>query len=215
MKYIHALILSVIFAFLGCKGINSKTKDVSKNQPNQVGSFQIKDLNINTIQENVDKLKNVKIQQDPSCKDYDPGVPNTSIVSRFWKDSPINDFKNCLAQYIDETLEPLCEMEKELNDLEKEHRDDPDALDQIEEARWIVDDGQDEVIEYIYILVDEVADQEDKISDHIENDVDNDLLGFTLDFLNNSEIGGLRRFLNAKASLTCPSIRLDFSRKRK
>ena len=214
-----------IFSVLSCTNVQYDPQPFKRRNTNQVNrdTSNKEDVDINTDQltlEDVEDLdlndlrKEVDYKSDKSCADYESGVPQFHLISDALgkKFNPIRAAKNCFAKAIDDTLKPICDYEKNLDKLAKQHRRNDQALDQISRAKANVENikyaAVDDLLELADSLDDAYTKEMDKLLDKNEG-----IIGDILAFAGDTEIGSFVDFLYNKTDLICADL-IDFDKVR-
>ncbi len=219
MKFLSLIfILFSLVSLSSCSRINYNEDRKRDGKPiprpdKEVPEFtlkDIKDLDLEEIQ------KKAKIKVSSNCRDYESGVPSVHIVSDsiaklFKARNPLRSLKNCMAKAIDDSLKPLCQAEKNLDRLEKEHKGNDQALDQIDEYRDNIEEAKDIIVDQILDFADDIDDAYGKEEDRLL-DKNDGFGGKVLGTITNMEFGSLSRFFEFKANSVCFGT-IDFSEK--
>ena len=142
-----------------------------------------------------------------NCSEYEGGYNSFRLSSAFG-DTPFSDMENCLSLALDKSVGVICKQEKKLKALKRKHKNDDDALDQIEEAESNLEYLKEDVVDQLYTMADIFDAVELDLEDEIDEAFDNDnsghiLAGGFLKMLVRSEVGGFTKFFEHKAKALC------------
>ena len=143
-----------------------------------------------------------------NCAEYH-GYNSFRIVSPLFGLGPIvTQVENCLSKGLDQSVGTICLEEKRLDELERRHRNNDEALDQIDEYRASLEDIKAEMEDQLYVIADTIYEIEKDLEDTVEDIFDSghiiDVIGRGFGIVAvSSEVGGFRRFIEIKARNLC------------
>lgn len=148
-----------------------------------------------------DALKDMK-----NCAEYDGGHNAFRIFNVFGE--TIEQLENCISKAMDKSIGKICLEEKRLKKLKKRHRNNDEALEQIEEYEDTLEYLKEDAIDQIYIIADIFDEVDIELGDKIDDEFDSDSIGDIFfgglaRLLVTSEVGGFTRFFEFKAQTLC------------
>ena len=148
------------------------------------------------------------------CPEYRPG--DFSILGDI---SPLKRFQNCLGQKIDESLGPLCEIEREVREhlAYYERRGYQGAIEIVEEKLRAIEDQKYEVATWIYAINEKATNITEELRTNFDRDRgSNDSfirrIGASVGYIVvGSEMSGMTGILDSRVRVVCPN-QIDLSR---
>jgi len=145
---------------MACESVDIGDKDRERNYRGDEGgkSFEIPDIK---------KLSLEELNKDKGCDKYE----NHTSISLFGKYSPTNPIVNCIAFFIDKGLEPLCSLEKEVEEETKVERDSL-RREELEVTLEEISYEKEIYLESLYDMSDDVYDVCEETDENIEEGID-------------------------------------------
>ncbi|MCY4512961.1 MAG: hypothetical protein OXB86_04665 [Bdellovibrionales bacterium] len=198
MKSLTLLLLITSLLFIPSCGKLSLDGDRPRDRGGRDDDLRLNQINKGDINDALSDLKN--------CAEYEGG-PNTFRIFNLFGDV-VKQIENCISKAMDSSIGRICEEEKKLDELERRHRNNDRAMDQIDEYRDSLEYLKADAIDQIYVIVDIFDDIEIRLEDEADKEFHSDsmrdiLLGGAARLLITSEVGGWTRFFEAQAQTLC------------
>ena len=198
------LLIFFLMCFPSCKPLESSGSKGPRDRGIGEPDFEreVDDIDLNEIRK---KVKEAKMK---NCGEYEcKSSANFSLLGKY---SPARAMQNCLCKLIDEGLAPLCAKEKQLKKLAKEHKNNDEAMEEIEIALEEIEIMKEDIGETLYETADAAdelhADVEDEIDD-LDDDADSVLERFFVNgglrLVAKDQIGSTTRFAERRARNVC------------
>ena len=161
------------------------------------------DFELDKIDE--DEIRNA-LKSMKNCAEYEHGNNSFRIFNVF---GPfMEQLENCMSKALDKSIGRICIEEKRLNKLEKKHKNNEDALAQIDDYRDQLEYLKEDVVDQLYSIADIFDEIDFKLEDKIDDEFDDDTIGDILfgglgKLLVRSEVGGFTKFFEFRANTLC------------
>ena len=198
MKLFTLLLLVTSLLFIPSCGQFNLSGDRRDRGGDRDDDFDLDPISGAEISDALNDMKN--------CAEYEGGHHPFRIFNVFGK--AVEQLENCISKAMDRSIGRICAEEKKLDKLEKRHRNNDDAMEQIEEYRDNLEYLKEDTVDQILVIADIFDEVEYKLGDKIDEKFDSDtlvdiLLGGTARLIVSSEVGGFTRFFEFKARTLC------------
>ena len=213
MKFLHIFFL-FSFILISCNPLRldgENGRERKRDSARGEDRFQppdIKDINLSEIRNK---------SFSGHCAEY-KNIGSFSILGNVF---PGKQLQNCLAQAVDESLKPLCDHEKNLQEALKyyKRKGDEDKIEEIELLLEEVEETKYDTADELYSIADEFDEIQEGLLDNIDdhyNQKDDLNIAQTIGrglgrIVVKSEVGGFTRVLDSRARRACRG-QIDFSK---
>ena len=199
MKFLTIfLLITTVLLTPACGQFNLSDDTKNGRKGGNDEDFELDRINEKEIRDALTSMSN--------CTEYTHGQNTFRIFNIFG--AAMEQLENCISKALDKSIGTICIEEKRLNKLEKKHKNDDDALSQIDDYRDQLEYLKEDIADQLYSIADIFDELDIKLKEKVDENVDLDhILGPLAEsfwyLVIESEVGGFRKFFEIRANRLC------------